>query len=262
MPSRNTTVYLPCGRRLRCRCSLGTAQGATIPFDLSTWSVVQYEFNDQPDANWVLSSGNTVASQTVNADASILKGGSVAGTQIQGSWRVNTSSDDDFMGFVFGYQNRGQFYLFDWKQGDQSDPLGFAQAGMSVKVVNTGGSDPTDADLWPTAGSTSVDVLAHNTIPWDEFVDYTFRLNFTPGTFEIEVKQGATVLENWILNDNTYLDGEFGFYNYSQGDVVYSGFTQQDDPPPIGVPDGGSTLLLSSIAFSPVLRLYRRSGSR
>src|SRR5262245_3025287 len=98
---------------------LRTTQAVTVPIDLSSWTVIQYEFNDQPDANWVLSAGNTVASQIVNADASILKGGSVANSQIQGSWRVDTSADDDFMGFVFGYQNRGQYYLFDWKQSDQ-----------------------------------------------------------------------------------------------------------------------------------------------
>src|SRR5688572_16607658 len=154
------------------------------------------------------------------------------------------------MGFVFGYQNRGQYYLFDWKQSEQNDPLGFVDAGMSVKVVNNGGSDPTGADLWPTAGSSSVSVLVHNTIPWDEFTDYTFRLNFTPGTFEIEVSEEATVLQNWIINDSTYTGGEFGFYNYSQGNVIYSGFIQRDDPPPIGnqLPDAGSTAVLLGLA--------------
>ena len=45
--------------------------------------------------------------------------------QMEGTWRVNTSNDDDFIGFVFGYQNSQHFYLFDWKQADQNDTLGF-----------------------------------------------------------------------------------------------------------------------------------------
>ena len=47
-------------------------QALSVPVDLGTWTVEQYQFNLQPNANWVLSAGDTVADQTVNADASIL----------------------------------------------------------------------------------------------------------------------------------------------------------------------------------------------
>ncbi len=226
--------------------SYGSASAVPVPIDLSTWSVIQYEFNVQPDANWSLSAGNTVATQSVNADASILLSDfNIAGQQIEGSWRVNTSGDDDFMGFVFGYQGRGQFYLFDWKQTDQTH-LGFADAGMSVKLVNVpGNADPNGTDLWATAGTANVTLLMHNTIPYSDFTDYEFRLNFTPGLFEIEVKQGNTSLEEWLIADNSLVDGNFGFYNYSQGNVIYSGFTQDDEPPPI-IPEPSTVLLLGS----------------
>jgi hypothetical protein len=183
----------------------------------------------------------------VNADASILLSDfDITNQQIEGSWRVDTASDDDFMGFVFGYQGRGEYYLFDWKQSDQSDPLGFAERGMSVKVVSVpGGADPTGADLWPTSGSVDVTLLMHNTIQWQDLTDYNFRLNFSPGLFEIEVMEGMTTLEEWVISDSTFMSGLFGFYNYSQGNVVYSGFTQEDDPPPI-VPEPATLLLLGS----------------
>ena len=88
-------------------------QAVSVPVDLSTWTVEQYQFNLQPDANWVLSGGNTVADQTVNADASILLSDfDIAGTALDGTWQVTTDDDDDFMGFVFGYQDRGSYYLF------------------------------------------------------------------------------------------------------------------------------------------------------
>ena len=243
-------------------CS-GSVFADPVPIDLGSWTVVQYELNSQPDASWSLSNGNTTATQSVNADASILLSNfDITGQEIAGSWRVNTSSDDDFMGFVFGYQDRGHYYLFDWKQLDQSDPSGLAEAGMSVKSVHKASGDPTTADLWPTAGSANVTTLLHNDIPWVDFVDYDFRLNFTPGLFEIEVSQAGTVLQNWILADSTYMDGLFGFYNYSQGPVIYNGFTQDLDPDPIptAVPEPG-TLLLIGTGLAGFARSYRRKSA-
>ncbi|SFK15040.1 Thrombospondin C-terminal region [Nitrosomonas aestuarii] len=53
---------------------------------------------------------------------------------IDGSWQVTTSSDDDYMGFVFGYQNPSNFYMFDWKQGTQGYVGTTAVEGMTLKV--------------------------------------------------------------------------------------------------------------------------------
>jgi len=208
------------------------ALGQGQPIDLATWQVVQYEHNQQPDASWMLLNNDTTAHQTVNADPSILLSDFDAVDQeIQGTWRVDTSSDDDFMGFVFGYQDRGRFYLFDWKRGSQNFGGGFAEGGMTLKVVQMPpGQDPGLLDLWSTAGTANVTPLAHNTIPWASFTDYTFVLRFATGSIEITVSEGNQVLEQWTIVDSTYADGNFGFYNYSQGDVVYNGFTQQSVP--------------------------------
>jgi RHS repeat-associated protein len=143
---------------------------------------------------------------------------------MDGTWRVNTTADDDYIGFVFGYQNSEHFYLFDWKKADQNDPLGFAERGMSVKVVNAS-STLTGSDFWPTNGNgTRVRSLFHNTVPWVSFTDYQFTLQFRNGEIKIVVKQGTTVLADITVNDSTYTNGLFGFYNYSQEQVRYSGF--------------------------------------
>ena len=203
------------------------AQGQSI--DLSTWQAIQYELNSQPDANWALQPGNTAVLQTVNSDASIfLSDFDAAGQEIRGTWRVETTGDDDFMGFVFGYQGRGQYYLFDWKQTSQSFSGLFAEQGMSLKILELpAGTDPTVNDLWPSTSTANVTVALHNTIPWVDFVDYEFVLSFAAGTIEITVLEGTQVLEHWTLADSTYTSGNFGFYNYSQGEVLYQGFTQQ-----------------------------------
>jgi hypothetical protein len=224
---------------------------AQQPIDLSNWQAVQYELNFQPDANWALQAGNTSVLQTVNSDACLFIGDfSAVGQEIRGTWRVNTASDDDFMGFVFGYQGRGQYYLFDWKKVDQSFQGDFAERGMSLKIVQMpAGADPTQDDLWPTIGSTNVSVPLHNTIPWVTNVDYEFVLNWVAGAIEITVLQAAQVLEHWVLADTTYTSGEFGFYNYSQDQVLYSGFTQQ------GVPEIYCTAKTNSQGCTPVLAI-------
>ncbi len=211
--------------------ALAGAAQAQQSIDLSSWQTVQYELLSQPDASWDLQPGNTSVLQSVNADASVFIGDFEAvGQEIRGTWRVQTASDDDFMGFVFGYQGRGQYYLFDWKRADQTF-VGFAERGMSLKIVDVpAGADPADTDLWPTAGSPNVTVPRHNTIPWVGLVDYEFVLNWVPGTIEITVLEAGVVLENWVVNDSTYTSGAFGFYNYSQGPVLYEGFTQQGVP--------------------------------
>ena len=197
--------------------------------DLGDWEVVQFDFDQQPPANWLLEADNTIARQTVNADASILLGDFDATNQrIEGKWKVDTNSDDDFMGFVFGYQDASHFYLFDWKQSNQTAYGEFAERGMSVKVVNSE-SEITESDLWATSGSEKVTTLFHdseNPIPWQNFAEYTFQLDFRPGRFQIRVFSDDTLLREISIDDSTFSGGQFGFYNFSQSNVVYEGFAQ------------------------------------
>jgi RHS repeat-associated protein len=206
--------------------SLGAVPtGAGDLVNLAPWTTKQYELNSQPNANWVKDLPTNSVTQIVNADSAfLLSDFNLSNAQMEGTWRVNTNNDDDFMGFVFGYQNSEHFYLFDWKKADQNDPLGMAERGMSVKVFNAS-SPLTGADFWPTAGNgTRVRSLYHNTVPWKSFTDYAFTLQFRPGEIKITVREGAVVLADFTVNDSTYTNGLFGFYNYSQEQVKYSGF--------------------------------------
>jgi RHS repeat-associated protein len=204
---------------------------APASVDLSHWTVVQYDFGStgQGDSRWTLSQSNTVAFQAQNSDASILLSDiTLFQDQIQGTLRATDTTDDDFIGFVFGYQDSAHYYLFDWRSTDQLAG-GFGEAGMSVKVVQF---DPTavgGVELWSTywSNSNQVHTIYHNTIPYKYFTDYQFTLNYFPGDFTITVRQGTNVVANIHLNDATFPAGKFGFYNYSQPGVSYSGFTQQ-----------------------------------
>ncbi len=202
--------------------------------DLSKWTVVPYIFPNfgfgSPE--WVLEQNNTAARQRVNITAStLLSDFDSANSSIKGSWRVDTGEDDDFMGFVFGFQNDQQFYLFDWKQQNQDGHAGgiggLAERGMSVKKVK---AVPSLDDLWRTEGTGNVDILYHNIIPWEHSVDYDFTLDFFPPNIDIIVKKGDVVVATIQVVDSTYGNGGFGFYNLSQEQVLYRGFTRSQFP--------------------------------
>ena len=106
------------------------------PIDLSPWTPLTLDFaGGQPAGNWVLEAGNTAVKQVVNADPSFyLNNRNQTQYSIDGSWQVlETGGDDDYMGFVFGYQNSSNFYLFDWKQGTQGYVGRTAAEGMTIK---------------------------------------------------------------------------------------------------------------------------------
>ncbi|WP_250565987.1 DUF4114 domain-containing protein, partial [Adonisia turfae] len=211
------------------KLQLSSTLDQAAPANLSEWSVIEYKPDDLISANWVLEEDSTVVRQTVNAYPSIfLSDFDLTNDRIEGSWRVDTDIDDDLMGFVFGYQDPDHFYLFDWKQATQNQPgWGIAEQGMSIKVVDSD-APISFTDLWPTENSSErVRTIFQNDISYQHFTDYQFFLDFTPGEFTITIQQDDQVIESITLQDDTYTSGKFGFYNFSQPDLVYSGFTRQ-----------------------------------
>jgi hypothetical protein len=212
--------------------------GNAAPLDLSGWSELTLDFaGGQPAGNWVLESGNTAVVQQVNADPSFyLNNINQTSFSMDGSWQVITSSDDDYMGFVFGYKNSSNFYLFDWKQGTQSYVGRTANEGMTIKKMTgstgDGLADLSLAEFWENGVDFGdMTILAQNhgsTEGWLDNVLYDFHLDFnlTPGEIHIEIMQGTTTLWDVTVTDNTFTSGQFGFYNFSQQSVRYAGFEQ------------------------------------
>ena len=184
---------------------------------------------DHEDPDWQVD-GDQVT-QKNNADGSMLISNfDMYSERIEGTWMVSQDpdEDDDWIGFVFGYQDEQHFYLFDWKMGECDWFDGHSDAGMRIAVVN---SDDVlgPYDMTNTAGSEGkVTTLYHNDIPWEKDKEYRFILDYFPGLFHITIKDGDTVLMDEEFEDSTYLKGKFGFYNYSQGEVLYKGFKTQE----------------------------------
>lgn len=196
--------------------------------NLSDWkSITLADDKSSPYPNWVLNSDKTSVTQTVNSRPSaLLSDIECKDNKIEGSFSVDTTEDDDFIGFVFGYKDTGHYYLFDWKEN----------LGMRVKLINT--NDPVKEDeLWSSTGAgDKIKILYQNTISYKDETVYNFNLNFTDkGIFNITIKQGDKILDNISINDNTYTSGKFGFYNCSQSMVTYSGFTMEISRPVLNV---------------------------
>ena len=216
-----------------------TAMAEAAPLDLSSWSEYTYALGGQPAGNWVLSNFDTTVTQTINADPSMyLDNANHASYKMDGNWRTATSSDDDYIGFVFGYQDPSHFYIMDWKQSRQNEggAYGFADEGFRIlKIAADSSGDLVLRDFWES-GTTHSTVLASNSgndKGWEDYVSYKFHLDFVPGTFSILVSsQADTELWNVTVNDSSCTNGQFGFYNFSQKQVEYSGFEETPVPLP------------------------------
>jgi hypothetical protein len=241
--------------------------------DLSSWTPLTLDFpGGQPAGNWVLGAGNTEVTQTVNADPSFfLNNLNFTNFTTQGTWQGTSAGDNDYMGFVFGYKNSSNFYVFDWKQANQASGAAFAAEGMTIKkfqgATGNGLADLSIAEFWENEhalGDMSVLAANHGSDKgWGSGVLYDFFLDFntTPGQFTVVVKQGATTLWDQTVVDSTFTSGQFGFYNNSQAPVRYAGFEREggEEPEPVPAPTALSLVAVGLAGLTAAAKRRRRA---
>jgi len=208
-------------------CALFSSASIAGNVDLSTWTA-------EGGGSWTRLSEDNAVKQTQNGNPTVYHNGQNSqGTSLSGEITVETTSDDDFMGFVLGYNandltnSAADYILIDWKQGYQNDSSwGIGKEGLAISHV-TGALN--SADAWSHSGTVTELARATNlgSTGWTDNTLYTFELLFTSSLIEVVVN-GITELSITGLSINgSFNDGGFGFYNLSQGSVLYAGLQQQ-----------------------------------
>jgi hypothetical protein len=250
----------------------GSAFAAPIAIDLSSWS----ERGPADNGNWVVAPDGQSVLQTINGDPTFFVSDSdQINTTLRGRIRVGADGDDDYVGFVFGFNgpvangNDMNYWLFDWKQNTQEFGGQTAQEGFAVSRVNGTITDYLPG-FWGHNSSAAFNVLATqygDNLGWVDNVEYDFTILYQENRLKIDIAGGAFGSGTTVFDlAGSFGSGRFGFYNYSQSSVRYSGLTEEDTPPPPpphGVPLPGTLGLAAlglALGLAPARRRRGRSG--
>nr|WP_309504050.1 VPLPA-CTERM sorting domain-containing protein [uncultured Roseovarius sp.] len=248
-----------------CSMAILPAAAMAAPVDLSGWGENGFQGNNGA-GTWNVQAGNDSVLQTINGRPTVFfeSGSNAQGTSLSGSIEVKTTGDDDFVGFVLGYQDAelnsasADFWLIDWKQGNQD----VADAGLSLSHVIGDVSAAPQNDFWEHTGVVD-EVLRGSTLSstgWADNQAYTFDLIFTPTLIQVKVDGVTELSYTSIDHGSAFTDGAFGFYNYSQSTVEYAGITSAVVPPsPVPLP-ATLPLLMAGFGALGLMRRRRRAA--
>ncbi|QDT04734.1 hypothetical protein K227x_31290 [Rubripirellula lacrimiformis] len=236
-----------------------------IPVDLNSgWALAGPAGN----GNWQVALDGKSVLQTTNGNPTFfVSDADLFNTNIVGKFGVETGADDDFIGFVFGFQSAddgtgidNDFLLFDWKQANQSA----AEEGFALSRVQGTNTEVGDKFWNHDVGNPAFDVLATNqgpTLGWADNTVYDFDLLYTANRIKIDVGVAGGALQTIFDINGSFQSGRFGFYNYSQSAVRYQGFTEEAVPPPSGaVPEPSTILTFAGVLFAGMIQRRRRQN--
>lgn len=191
----------------------------------------------QEDPAWRIHNDGAEIWQLLNSDPGIAIGPDVfTGVDFEGTFYIDDNDDDDdFVGFVFGYQDPRHFYVVTWKMGAQVYWIGSpfraqAESGIILKLVQseTGPGEMLRNSLWhmyDTPNQVKVLWKDPKKMGYQQRVSYRWYLTHRPkiGLIRFWLYQGTQlVTDSGNLFDSTLQGGKIGVYCFSQAGIIWS----------------------------------------
>lgn len=214
---RRTNIALALSCLAASSCTL-----AADYVDLHSWT----QAGASSAGNWTVAPNGHSVYQSINGEpTAFMSTEKYSYRTFKGVIKVDSNAgDDDWIGFILGDPN-SEFYIFDWKKGDQSG------ASKGYKLIHHKGSLSTfQAMGWGPSheSNTSTNtILARNTSKgWTHGTSYNFEM-------QVYANRIVTKIDGNTIFDVSGLDikpSRFGFFNWSQGKVNYNAIEQLYPP--------------------------------